>query len=532
MEKGGEGAFGITARVYPEWPVISGYTIKKYPGDFVVQEIDLQGNPVEFDESLPSEEDPKQEEQKTKASVEEISVLDADVKNEIKEFLADDSAKEYIIKQQVDKEVRKKVHFFFKENYARDFTTDTVNLGEGPAIRIRRNQLINFSNSPSEGVRRDYASSNAFYTFTLCKVNYDTLSAVDRIAKACHLNPKYFSFAGNKDRRAVTLQQVRVRGLPNNNGVKRLLGFNKITTPFNPFQLSPEKATLRSVRVGSVKKATNEQDQKALSFGDLFGNRFTLIIRNLPTASKADIEARIKSIQTTGFANFFGQQRFGTNDRCRTHTIGILLLRGEWEKACRTILETAFQLPAGWETNPSLALSVLPQSAQAEQAILGHFFRQNAKPADTMVVLSDWRGAVGAIPRELRLIYVHAVQSFIWNRVLSLHIVKKDKCDEGCLGTELPIPGYDTKFEDNFFEDAVWQTLNELGLERDCFTPTPQNERLWDLPGGSRAALVKPTNVSHDWIEDDATTGSALKLAFSLPSSAYATVFLRELFGN
>ena len=42
------------------------------------------------------------------------------------------------------------------------------------------------------------------------------------------------------------------------------------------------------------------------------GNRFDVTIRRVPAADKAKVEAAFASLKATGFLNYFGLQRFGT----------------------------------------------------------------------------------------------------------------------------------------------------------------------------------------------------------------------------
>ena len=49
--------------------------------------------------------------------------------------------------------------------------------------------------------------------------------------------------------------------------------------------------------------------------------------------------------------------------------------------------------------------TMFPAFAHAERQVLGHL----------ATAPNDYRGAIGAINRELRMMYVHAVQSHLWN---------------------------------------------------------------------------------------------------------------------
>jgi tRNA pseudouridine13 synthase len=119
--------------------------------------------------------------------------------------------------------------------------------------------------------------------------------------------------------------------------------------------------------------------QAGIKLGDLKGNKFTITLREVPLdTDMAEIEKSIKSLQEKGFINYYGMQRFGTS-LVSTHSIGALLLNGQWKAACELILD----VKAGG-MNDSLvarelflkgditgAFEQMPRNCIAERAILG-----------------------------------------------------------------------------------------------------------------------------------------------------------------
>jgi len=182
---------------------------------------------------------------------------------------------------------------------------------------------------------------------------------------------------------------------------------------------------------------------------------------------------------------------------------------------------------------------------------------------------TDLVGAIMSISRDLRLMYVHSVQSFIWNRMVSERVKRMGRSvvvgdlvmGRGCQPTAvtevtlgkysifdvcMPMPGYEVKSPagpvgELYQEVLASQAFNLLDAE--AFQP--KTKGLWDLPGAYRHILVLPRDVQYStghYDELDApiskdsgltTEGSgkykAVCVSFSLPSSAYATMALREI---
>ena len=72
--------------------------------------------------------------------------------------------------------------------------------------------------------------------------------------------------------------------------------------------------------------------------GDLAGNQFNVVIRNPQRRLTAlQWEEIGKEVESTGFLNFYGLQRFGSK-RPILHLIGKHILRGEYSEAINTYI--------------------------------------------------------------------------------------------------------------------------------------------------------------------------------------------------
>jgi tRNA pseudouridine13 synthase len=123
-----------------------------------------------------------------------------------------------------------------------------------------------------------------------------------------------------------------------------------------------------------------------------------------------------------GFINYFGLQRFGTGN-ISTHLTGAALLSGDWEKAIGHILSPSSSTREDLknalniylkEGNAKGALKVLPRGNAVQRSVLQVLAKQDGNSC-----LAD---ALLSLPRNLKMIYIHAFQSYIWNKMASKRI--------------------------------------------------------------------------------------------------------------
>ncbi|MGX9461921.1 tRNA pseudouridine(13) synthase TruD [Shewanella sp. A14] len=132
------------------------------------------------------------------------------------------------------------------------------------------------------------------------KDGMNTVYVAEMLAKFAKVHPKEVTYAGQKDKNAITEQWFGVR-IP-----------GKETPKWD--ELNNEKLTILS----------SSRHSKKLRIGALLGNRFILTLRNISDVK--DVEARLQNIAALGVPNYFGEQRFGHDGK--NLTLGRQMLSG------------------------------------------------------------------------------------------------------------------------------------------------------------------------------------------------------------
>jgi tRNA pseudouridine13 synthase len=118
-----------------------------------------------------------------------------------------------------DKELRARIHMYFKNTvklYETDTVVDHANEGNrlirlflvaGMSNKNRKRQNLTDKNRV---LKKDRKSMPEYLQVVVRKENLESMQAIHYISKRLKKMPKYFSFAGNKDKRGITTQKVTI----------------------------------------------------------------------------------------------------------------------------------------------------------------------------------------------------------------------------------------------------------------------------------------------------------------------------------
>lgn len=370
--------------------------------------------------------------------------------------------------------------------------------------------------------------------------DWDTNDFAGALSDRLGISRERVSWAGTKDKRAVTTQLFSVDGV-------------------EPDDL-PE---LPDADIEVVGRAG-----RPVLFGDLAGNSFAITVRDPDEPGNVDaVTDDLRSFagvagddrRTVAVPNYFGQQRFGSH-RPVTHEVGLAIVRGDWEGAVTAYVGS----PSEREPEPTQraravaetgdwqrALDAFPSHLGYERSMLHRLVEGNDSPA-------DFRAALETVPTNLQRLFVNAAQSYLFNRILS------ERLDRG-LPFDVPVAGDVVCFTDSDAPDdlalpdtdrlqAVTDARRET-IARHCergraFVTAPLVGTDTDLadgePGEIERAVLEDTGLAPGDFDRPGEFNSEgtrravavrtelrvdrdpLRFEFSFPRGSYATVVLRE----
>lgn len=422
----------------------------------------------------------------------------------------------------------------------------------------RRNNNINHVDE-SGVVNYGLGPFKNYLHFTVYKENRETMEVASTITKFLRVPNKSVKYAGTKDRRGVTCQRFSIH----KGKVARVSSLNK---------------GLKGAVLGSF-----SYEDTSLDLGDLQGNEFTIAIRDVKAFNEEDdinqiIETSFHSLRDRGYINYFGLQRFGTFS-ISTHVLGIFLLKDDWKGAAELILaEQERVVPDSVESrrvwaetgDASAAAKLMPRRCSAEHSVLTSLAKER-KGEDGYVKQAYFR-AIMQIPRNLRLIYVHAYQSYVWNLVASKRIelfglevqegdlvMLEEKSSESKIITEvvdgedfvedvagtktdkckpltkediasgkytiydvvLPSPGYDVVYPTN----PQLMEVYEKAMAKDGLDPHSMGRRVkeFSLAGSYRALMGKPSELSYQIVKYQEPTDALIRTDLEIIREKEAT---------
>ncbi len=370
---------------------------------------------------------------------------------------------------------------------------------------------------------RDPAGVYALYRVEKRGVTTPTVER--RLARELHRRPATIHFPGLKDKRAVAIQYVTVKG----GGPERVEGRG-----------------FTAQRVG--------HSAERLQPAHLVGNQFTVTVRDLDPADAAALGPTLSRLSEEGVPNYFDQQRFGSQTRdgdlpgkriFQRDAEGALhahlaeRLAGD-PRRLQTFKRTAADHWEDWD----LIFDAAPSPSNFRSVLT---YLRDHPTAGVPERDRYFRRALNLVTTRVLRIYIQAYQSLLWNRIVARYLVRQlgDPPASVPIAQEalpfyldlagrvaidaVPMPYHRARYRDPDLSAVVREVLREEGFVLNDLKPRIL-ERAY-LPRGSRPLLLLPADVSAtDPEPDERFPGShRVALTFTLPPGAYATLVIKAV---
>jgi tRNA pseudouridine13 synthase len=372
-----------------------------------------------------------------------------------------------------------------------------------------------------------------FVVLRLVSRDWEQHELAAAVGRRLGLPPHALQWSGTKDRRAVSERLFSYRG-----------------------PLPGTELGLRDVELVEAYRARD-----GLVLGHHYGNAFDIVVGEL-SAPTDQSETAFRAVDAElragpGVPNFFGPQRFG-EVRPITHEVGRWIVKGDLARAVDVYLadRPATGVPGGGDEarrayaehhDPARALREFPPEYRFERVLLDHLARGH--PPER---------ALRGLSKDLRTLFVHAYQSWLFNRWLTArhrHGIALDRpipgdrivrvardgtargpdsvpvaadnlaeCADlvarGRAWVAGPLVGYDLGHGPTSADAVLAEILAEEAI-------TPDSFRVSASPDLASRGAWRPIVVSIPPIAIRAE-GDDVRFRFALPKGCYATVLLRE----
>ncbi len=211
--------------------------------------------------------------------------------------------------------------------------------------------------------------------------NWETNRFVKLLSRELGISRRRIRFTGMKDKRGISVQYFCIMNYEGD-----------------------IKTNLRDVEI-----IDSFRSNHLLNIGELIGNKFKILVED------AICDERVKKIEEElngFFPNYFGVQRFGAV-RPITHIVGKFIVMGDFKNAVRYYIGYFPGEDEGrkifYENMDERESLKNIGNGEYEKAILNHLIK---KP-------EDYIGALKSLPQNLLLLFIHAYQGYLFNKMIS-----------------------------------------------------------------------------------------------------------------
>jgi tRNA pseudouridine13 synthase len=368
------------------------------------------------------------------------------------------------------------------------------------------------------------SNSDKYQVFLLKKQNLDTFEALRQVARRWRVPLFEIGYAGLKDKHAVTQQYI------------------SIATSFNVQGFTSEQ--LETCFLGYTKER--------IQIGDLIGNEFVIVIRDLTDHAVDEALVQIPFIQQMGVPNYFDSQRFGSV--IRQQFIAKAILQGDCEKAVQWFL-TAYQKYESRKIKDDKRRLMAAWPHIGDTRVLD---KGLARVVDGYKTSNDWGEAYRQIPVHLRELFKNAYQSYLWNESVK-ELLQQLCSSENLFSVPYAVGSlvFFKKLDDCFLKEIpktlptfcwpmshdvdTWPIIEKILQREDVsLSSFEQFEKITGTYFSSleRLVVVIPQKFTLGKISPDNLNSLQQKkrykmvVQFGLPKGCYATIVTKRVFGH
>jgi tRNA pseudouridine13 synthase len=359
--------------------------------------------------------------------------------------------------------------------------------------------------------------------FLLVKQDVDTFDALRRIAGKLRISLFEIGYAGLKDKHALAKQFISI----------------------------PTRYNVQSLKMDGLVLSFVGYTRKKIKIGDLVGNKFTIVVRDLKDAELKEILARAETIPLCGVPNYFDSQRFGSV--IDQGFIGKQVIQKQYEAAVKQYL-TAYQKSESKKIKDEKRKILLNWDDLSKVRVFNKPFSMVIKE---YLRTKSWREAYKKIPAHLREMFVNAYQSYLWNECIK-ELLKTSVEKKKLYSVEYSIgyllfytnlseqelknmpPTFLTVSETAMFTDTEQRIVTSLlvkeGLSLTDFNVETETGNFFKTR--AREILLIPKDFMITKPETDELNSKEdmqrlkIQLSFSLPKGSYATVVTKRIFNH
>lgn len=351
--------------------------------------------------------------------------------------------------------------------------------------------------------------------FRLTKRSLSTPEAASKFAKSLGAKPGDVSYAGLKDKHALTNQILTVGSLR------------------DPMRLARQTGDLETDGFAATLIGWTSQHAAAAW---IESNQFEIVIRSLDASDVDTVGRAIESFRDPRdpsrllLVNEFGEQRFGS----ARHGQGFaapLLIAGDFENALKLLIGTPARKDSG--ARRTLTRALAGKWGSWDEVLLEAPKCPERRAIEALASGGDFRAAFQALPEFTQTMAVESYQSWLWNRIAQRLLADTPPERRADLhDLSLPTFGPGVVLAEPWAA-AAREVLAEQKLDPEAMRIPGLRRPRFGVAERPLFMSVSACALSAPFPDELAPARStkpwAIRLSFTLPRGSYATVLLRAI---